>query len=316
MGKNESRSIIEKNMRHLFAEDLAACERMSAVLDEAASLSASAVARMLREGRFSAEEVRREPPACLPELPHALFDETPAENRPLAAAKLSADTGAYLAAYAERLSAALADARLHPSPYMFVAHAARRTPLRTAVPETAAFRRATEVLAAHTGGLDAVPVRSFSDACDAVVGGDCAYCILPLENSRDGFLSTTLRMMTENDLFVTRVCEIADESGAVTRFALLCREGDALPDGGGIPQVALRMPLGGADTLPGLFTAMAALGVTLVRTASQPLGYTDGYAQLCTFGGTKEALFAFLFLLAATRQSYILLGVYETVTPD
>lgn len=48
--------------------------------------------------------------------------------------------------------------------------------------------------------------------------------------------------------------------------------------------------------------------------ASQPLGYTDGYAQLCTFGGTKEALFAWLLLLAATRQSCILLGVYETVT--
>ena len=261
MGKNESRSIIEKNMRHLFAD-------------------------------------------------------TPEENLPLAGAKLSADMGAYLAAYAARLTAEIKRARLHPSPSMFAARAARTVPMRVAVPETAAFRRAMETLAARTEGAEAQFVRSFADACDAVVGGDCAYCILPLENSRDGFLSTTLRMMTENDLFVTRVCEIADESGAVTRFALLCREGDALPDGGGIPQVALRMPLGGADTLPGLFTAMAALGVTLVRTASQPLGYTDGYAQLCTFGGTKEALFAFLFLLTATRQSYILLGVYETVTPD
>lgn len=315
MARGESQAVIGKNFLHVLGDDLAACERMSAVLDEAARLSAPAVARMLREGRFSAEEVRREPPACLPELPRTLFAETPAENRPLASAKLSADLGAYLAAYAARLTAALADARLHPSPSLFVARTARKAPLRVAVPETAAFRRATEALTAHTGELDTTPVRSFADACDAVVGGDCAYCILPLENSRDGFLSTTLRMMTENDLFVTRVCEITDESGVVTRFALLCRESDALPDGGGTPQVALRMPLGDADALPGLFTAMAALGVTLVRTASQPLSYTDGYAQLCTFGGTKEALFAFLFLLAATRQNCILLGVYETVTP-
>lgn len=186
--------------------------------------------------------------------------------------------------------------------------------MRVAVPETAAFRRAMEVLAARTEGTEAQFVRSFADACDAVVGGDCAYCILPLENSRDGFLSTTLRMMTENDLFVTRVCEIADESGVVTRFALLCREGDALPDGEDAAQVALRLSLSDAAALPALFTAMAALGVTLVRTTSQPLGYTDGYAQLCTFGGTKEALFAWLLLLAATRQSCILLGVYETVT--
>lgn len=288
---------------------------MSAVLDEAARLAAPALVRMLREGRFSAEELRREPPGCLPELPRTLLADTPEENLPLAAAKLAADMGAYRAAYAARLTAEVKRARLHPSPSMFVARAARTAPMRVAVPETAAFRRALEVLAAHTDGAEAQFVRSFADACDAVVGGDCAYCILPLENSRDGFLSTTLRMMTENDLFVTRVCEIADESGVVTRFALLCREADALPDGEGAAQVALRLSLSDAEALPELFTAMAALGVTLVRTASQPLGYTDGYAQFCTFGGTKEALFAWLLLLAATRQNCILLGVYETVAP-
>ena len=154
-----------------------------------------------------------------------------------------------------------------------------------------------------------------ADAADAVVGGDCAYCMLPLENSRDGFLSTTLRMMTESGLFVTRVCACTDESGVVTRFALLCREGDALPDDGDV-QLALRLSLSDAAALPTLFTAMAALGVTLVRTASQPLGYTDGYAQLCTFGGTREALFAWLLLLALAGQNCMLLGVYGTVTAD
>lgn len=314
MARSELQSVVKKNMRHVLADDLSACERMSAVLDEAARLAAPALVRMLREERFSAEEVRREPPGCLPELPQAMFADTPTENLPLAAAKLSADMGAYLAAYAARLTAEVKRAGLYPSPSMFAARAARTAPMRVAVPETAAFRRAMEVLAARTEGVEAQFVRSFADACDAVVGGDCAYCILPLENSRDGFLSTTLRMTTENDLFVTRVCEIADESGVVTRFALLCREGDALPDGEDAAQVALRLSLSDAAALPALFTAMAALGVTLVRTTSQPLGYTDGYAQLCTFGGTKEALFAWLLLLAATRQSCILLGVYETVT--
>ena len=199
---------------------------------------------------------------------------------------------------------------------MFVAHATEAMPLRVAVPDTAAFRRAAAALAARVGDFEVSPVRSFADAADAVVGGDCAYCMLPLENSRDGFLSTTLRMMTENDLFVTRVCEIADENGVVTRFALLCREGDALPDGEDAAQVALRLSLSDAAALPTLFTAMAALGVTLVRTASQPLGYTDGYAQLCTFGGTREALFAWLLLLALAGQNCMLLGVYGTVTAD
>lgn len=316
MAKSESQSIVKKNIRHILADDLAACERMSAVLDEAARLSAPAIVRMLREDRFSAEALRREPLACLPELPRTLFAETPEENLPLAAAKLAADAGAYLAAFAARVTAELQAAKLHPSPSLFVAHAAEAMPLRVAVPDTAAFRRVAAALAARVGDFEVYPVRSFADAADAAVGGDCAYCILPLENSRDGFLSTTLRIMTESDLFVTRVCACADADGVVTRFALLCREGDALPDGGGDVQTALRLPLGGADTLSGLFTAMAALGVTLVRTASQPLGYTDGYAQLCTFGGTKEALFAWLLLLTLAGQNCMLLGVYETVTAD
>ncbi len=315
MAKSESQSIVKKNIRHVLADDLAACERMSAVLDEAARLSAPAIVRMLREDRFSAETLRREPLACLPELPRTLFAETPDANLPLTAAKLAADAGAYLAAFAARVTAELQAAKLHPSPSMFVAHATEAMPLRVAVPDTAAFRRAAAALAARVGDFEVSPVRSFADAADAVVGGDCAYCMLPLENSRDGFLSTTLRMMTESGLFVTRVCACTDESGVVTRFALLCREGDALPDDGDV-QLALRLSLSDAAALPTLFTAMAALGVTLVRTASQPLGYTDGYAQLCTFGGTREALFAWLLLLALAGQNCMLLGVYGTVTAD
>ena len=76
MVKSESQSIVKKNIRHVLADDLAACERMSAVLDEAARLSAPAIVRMLREDRFSAETLRREPLACLPELPRTLFAET------------------------------------------------------------------------------------------------------------------------------------------------------------------------------------------------------------------------------------------------
>ena len=52
-------SVVKKNMRHVLADDLSACERMSAVLDEAARLAAPALVRMLREERFSAEEAFR-----------------------------------------------------------------------------------------------------------------------------------------------------------------------------------------------------------------------------------------------------------------
>ena len=318
MARSEAQSVINKNIRQIFGDDLAACERMSAMLDEAARLSAPALVRMLREGRFSAEELRREPLPCVPELPAALFCETPTENLPLAAARLAADAGAYLAAFSMRLTAALRAAKLCPSPSLFVARTPQAAPMRVAVPDTAAFRRAANALAAAVGSFETLPVRSFADAADAVVGGDCGYCILPLENSRDGFLSTTLRMMTESDLFVTRVCAVTDESGVLTRFALLCREGDALPDSGGDVQVALRLPPDSVDAgaLSMTAAAMATLGIATVRTASQPLGYTDGYALLCTFGGTQDALFAWLLFLALAGQSYTPVGVYETVATD
>ena len=121
MARSELQSVVKKNMRHVLADDLSACERMSAVLDEAARLAAPALVRMLRDERFSAEEVRREPPGCLPELPQAMFADTPTENLPLAAAKLSADMGAYLAAYAARLTAEVKRAGLYPSPSMVAA---------------------------------------------------------------------------------------------------------------------------------------------------------------------------------------------------
>ena len=54
-------------------------------------------------------------------------------------------------------------------------------------------------------------------------------------------------------------------------------------------------------------------GASLVRVTSQPLAYTDGYAQICTFSGTREALFSWLLLLEIVKADYTLLGVYETL---
>lgn len=315
MAKNESLSVIEKNLRHIFRDDLAACERMRAVVDEAARLAASELVRMLSEGRFSAEELQREPPPGMPTALPELFAETPPDNLSLAQVKLAADSGVYLAAFAAQVASELTRVGMRPTPAFFLARAARIEAGQVAVPETNAFKRALSALLPPDSGFTPAYVGSFADACEAVAGGDCTYCILPLENSRDGFLSMTLRMIGENGLFITRVCEMTDESGTVTHFALLCREGDARPDSVR-PQIALRVAQTDAETLPLALSAMALLGVTPLRTVSLPLSYTDGYAQYGIFGGTPESLFAWLYLLSATRQRYTLLGVYDTVTSD
>lgn len=315
MAKNESLSVIKKNLQHIFRDDLATCERMNAVLDEVARLSAADLVLMLQEGRFSAEELQREPPAGMLAFSSSLFAETPLSNLSLARVKLTADRCAYLAAFVAQMTAELAHAGMHPSPTLFLARTARIAAGQVAVPETNAFKRALIALLPPESGFSPAYVGSFADACEAVVGGDCVYCILPLENSRDGFLSTTLRMIGENGLFITRICEMADESGMVTRFALLCRDGGAWTDSVR-PQIALRVAQIDAEALSLAFAAMALLGVTPLRAVSLPLPYTDGYAQYCIFDGTTEALFSWLFLLTTTRRNYTLLGVYDTVTPN
>lgn len=313
MSKSESLSVIKKNIARCFGDDLSACERMSAVLDEAVRLAAPGTVRELREKRFSAEELRREFPVCLPTAPASLLDETPEENLALATAKVAAAEGAYLAAYCTRIAAQLKAAKLRVGPSLFLPQGGRKAGGDVAMLETEAFRRAFALLSGRQPDMTPRAVRSFADACDAVCEGDCVYCILPLENSRDGLLSATLRIIVDNDLFISRVCEIADESGVATRFALLCRDTGAAPPQSGAQQITIRLAQHGPSAMPRLFTGLAVTGASLVRVTSQPLAYTDGYAQICTFSGTREALFSWLLLLEIVKADYTLLGVYETL---
>lgn len=311
MSKSESLSVIKKNIARCFGDDLSACERMSAVLDEAVRLAAPGTVRELREKRFSAEELRREFPICLPTAPASLLDETPEENLALAAAKVAASEGAYLAAYCTRTAAQLKAAKLRVGPALFLPQGTAGGDV--AVLETETFRRAFGLLSARRTDLARHAVRSFADACEAVCEGDCAYCILPIENSRDGLLTGTLRMIVDNDLFITRVCEVVDESGVMTRFALLCHDAGAAILPSGSQQITIRLAQHGSSAMPLLFTGLAVTGASLVRATSQPLAYTDGYAHICTFSGTSEALFAWLLLLEIVKSDYTLLGVYETL---
>lgn len=64
---------------------------------------------------------------------------------------------------------------------------------------------------------------SFPSVCEDVYNGLSEYCILPLENSAEGRLSSFSRLIAEYDMKIAAVCEVQVEQGRTTRFALLRR---------------------------------------------------------------------------------------------
>ena len=75
--------------------------------------------------------------------------------------------------------------------------------------------------------------------------------------------------------------------------------------------VALRLSGQDASAWSRLYVGAEVLGVETVSSVSVPLGYTDGYAHICTLSGSSEALFALLLFLGTVRVGYTLAGAYE-----
>lgn len=82
----------------------------------------------------------------------------------------------------------------------------------------AAFLR----FARHLPEARATYEHSFRSVCEDVFNGVSEYCILPLENSAEGRLSSFSRLIEEYDLKIAAICLIGGDGGdRVTRFALL-----------------------------------------------------------------------------------------------
>lgn len=64
---------------------------------------------------------------------------------------------------------------------------------------------------------------SFRSVCEDVYNGLCEYCILPLENSAEGRLTSFSRLIAEYEMKIAAVCDVQVGEDRVTRFALLRR---------------------------------------------------------------------------------------------
>lgn len=234
------------------------------------------------------------------------------ENKPLVDAKLAISDAMHMADFCKKTTEYLkTTAKLRPSPLLF-AGGVKRNGGKVAFTESAVLKNAFTAFAKTDMGLTASYVSSFTEACEDVSAGLSEFCILPIENSKEGLLTSIYSLIERYELFISSVCVI--ESGDVsTKFALLCRSACGIIDSIKRQCVTLRLFGDGDFEMSRLYIGADVIGVKAGSAVSVPLGYTDGYADICTFYGSGEELFAFLLYLGAKRIGYTLIGVYEYI---
>ncbi len=170
---------------------------------------------------------------------------------------------------------------------------------------------------AKLSGARAAYAHSYLAACEDVYNGVCEYCILPIENSSEGRLTSFLRLIEQFDLKITATCDILGNGSArSTRFALLRR--NLLPVVTAKPldqYLALSLPAEHTPTSADLLYAAALLGLPCRRTDSIPRQGAEHLTDThFVFQTTEGDLRAFLLYLAMEAPHATLLGLYSHFT--
>ena len=162
----------------------------------------------------------------------------------------------------------------------------------------------------------AVQSSSFQAACDAVYYGRCEACLLPVENSYDGWFMSFLRMVTEYELCAVLRCELyTPEKDILHAFSLYRAEHSAVERDMSAPlYMETLFHLSDTDTLSALFLAAADCRVTLHRiTSRQEQGslHTQLFHVLFDISGAD--IQTFLCYLYLTVPSFHLIGIYTVL---
>ncbi len=173
--------------------------------------------------------------------------------------------------------------------------------------------RAFERFSGSLHRLSARYFSSFSAVCEEVYYDRCQYCILPLQTTDDGTLSSFYRMIGKYELKIRHICDIPTQNGEATvRYALL-RRGivPQCPDSGYF-EASFILP----EELPiGRFLAVCEdTGARIDRIRSMPLSYADDIVSLCVaFRITPESAAPLLYFLRSVLHSYTPEGLYCAV---
>ncbi len=162
----------------------------------------------------------------------------------------------------------------------------------------------------------AVYAHSYPASCEEVWRGTCDYCILPIENSAEGQLTSFTRLLERHELKIAASCDVFD-SGNVrcTRFALLRR--NTLP----VFEAPLSerilefsLPCGLSPGVGDILRAAELSHLTLLRIDTLPRlgaeGEQNTYFSFLTVGGDIRT---FLLYLAMEAPHYTLIGLYPNL---
>ena len=308
--KNEYITAAADNIALYYEKEAALTERALANLRELAIYAANAAQRDIKSGDFYV--LGGQISAYLPSMPEALSasESVLDESDSLVNAKLSLTEAVYYAEFCKRATEELSQ-RVKLSPLLFTS-AVKIGGGRVAFTESNIIREAFEKFAKRANGLTAAYVSSFTDACEDTAAGLSQFCILPIENSAEGILTSIYSLIGRYELFIAGVCEITRD-GHSTKFALLCLDPCDIIIGKGQESITLRLYGDGDYLMSKVYLGASFFGVTAGGGVSVPLGYTDGYASVCTFSGTPDTLFAFLLYLGVMKIGYTLVGVYNVI---
>lgn len=117
---------------------------------------------------------------------------------------------------------------------------------------------------------------SFSEACEAVYNGICEFCILPVENEREGKLYSFYTMMDRFELKICRVIyEDTDNGANGIVYALVGRDISFDISDGEYKRFEFSVVHENADFVADVISAVKLFGGTVVIVGTQPVPYDE-----------------------------------------
>lgn len=161
-------------------------------------------------------------------------------------------------------------------------------------------------------GAKSLYVSDFAEACDAVYNGQCSYCILPIEDHRNGRLVSFYTLMNRYELKICATAEIdGDELGEGVRYALIGRSAPRPFFRSHACALECSLAREDGSHLSRLLAAAEELGATVQKMDFLPLEYDHSfYRTYVTFMLSAADAASFGLYLSLSYPNYTPIGFY------
>ncbi len=167
-------------------------------------------------------------------------------------------------------------------------------------------------------GLRFLYAESFAQACENVYDGTCEYCILPIESTKDGKLSSFYSLIDKYELKIAAVCDIDfNDTDHSTSFALMTKSirniwSDSMSNM--FFEIRFTVDQQSKISLADILTAAEYCSMRVVKIDSVPLPYSDkDFSHYIVFGIDSAELVPFLLYLLLDAPYYIPIGIYKRI---